>query len=142
MFEEVLSKNAQFRFKAKGYSMSPFVRGGDVLTISPVDKRTISIGDIVAFVRDKRASVAIHRVVGVKRGHYFIQGDNTSSASELILRKNILGRVIHIERDNKKVLLGLGPERYLIALLNRIGILALLLSCLRSIYHYFKRLTI
>jgi len=36
LLEAVLSQEASFRFQAKGLSMSPFIKDGDMVTVSPL----------------------------------------------------------------------------------------------------------
>jgi signal peptidase I len=128
LLRAVLDKGLPFRFTAKGFSMSPFIKDGDVITVSPQTNNSIRSGDVVAFIRPRMKTLVIHRVVE-KRGEYFhIKGDNTLDSDELIPATNILGRVIRVERNGKEVLLGLGPERFLIAFLTRRGLLLPILS--------------
>lgn len=123
LLRAVLGKGAPCRFRAKGFSMSPFVRDGDVITVSPLSGASPRRGDVVAFVRPGMEKLVVHRVVG-KRGHsYLIKGDSTPEADGLIPEANVLGRVIRVERDGKEVFLGLGPERFLIAFLTGRGLL-------------------
>ena len=128
LLRAVLDKGLPFRFRAKGLSMSPFIKDGDVITVSPLTDDSTRLGDVVAFIRPRMKTLVIHRVVG-KRGEYFhIKGDNTLYTDELIPITNILGRVARVERNGKEVLLGLGPERFLIAFLTRRSLLLPLLS--------------
>ena len=130
LLQAVLEKGAQFRFRAKGASMCPFIKDGDVVTISPFAISSPCVGDVVAFVRPDTQKLVIHRVVG-KRGHTFlIKGDNIHVADETVPCANILGRVTKLERDGRKVYLGLGLERFLIAFLTRQRLLYLLLLAL------------
>jgi hypothetical protein len=102
--------------------MSPFLKNGDVVTVSPCSVPP-SIGHVVAFLHPRRGSLTIHRVIGRKKDSYLIRGDNTLEPDGYIQKKGILGIVTQVERDGKRVLLGQGPERTLIALLNREGLL-------------------
>jgi hypothetical protein len=52
-----------------------------------------------------------------------MRGDNSSRDDGYVPEANILGRINRVERNGKKILLGLGPERYLIGLLARKGLL-------------------
>ena len=65
-----------------------------------------------------------------------ILGDNSVDAiGEQVPDSNLIGRVIRIERDGKKVWLGLGPERYLIALFSRTGTLNDVLAWIKQGYY-------
>jgi hypothetical protein len=63
-------------------------------------------------------------VVARQEQAVFIQGDNLGNngpvyADGIIPQANLLGKVTRIERNGKKVWLGLGPERRVIAWLSR-----------------------
>ena len=123
LLRAVLDKGAPFRFRAKGFSMSPFIKDDDVITVSPLTDDSTRYGDVVAFIRPEMKKLVIHRVVGKKGEYFHIKGDNITYTDELIPVANILGRVIRVERNGKEVFFGLGPERFLIAFLNRRGLL-------------------
>ena len=124
LLQEVLSKGAPFRFRAKGFSMYPFIKDGDVITVSPLRRTSLSLGDVVAFIPPRTEKLTIHRVIGKKGNSCLIRGDNTSQNDGLIHETNILGYVTRVERDGKKVSLGLGLERFIIAFLTRRGLLS------------------
>ena len=117
----VLDKGLPFRFRAKGFSMTPFIRDGDVITISPLFGIPPRHGDVVVFIRPGTERVVVHRVVGKKGDSYLIKGDNTFEADGFIPKSNILGSVKKVERQGKAVRLGIGPERLLLAFLTRRG---------------------
>jgi len=119
----VLGKGAPVRFKAKGFSMSPFIRNEDVVTLSPLQEASPVKGDVIAFVLQGSDKLCVHRVVGKKGDWYMTKGDNSSEADESVQRENMLGFVTRVERNGKEVFLGLGPERFLIAFLGRRGLL-------------------
>ncbi|MFA4992264.1 MAG: S24/S26 family peptidase, partial [Candidatus Omnitrophota bacterium] len=127
----ILTRKAEVRFKANGFSMSPFIKDGDIITVSPLNDLSPRVGDIVAFNNEKTCKLAVHRIVARKTGdgvpYFFIKGDNVArGAFEGGPLKNILGRVTRIERRGRRVSAGLGPERRLIAFLSRTRILSVL----------------
>jgi signal peptidase I len=140
LLQAVLDKGVPFRFRAKGFSMSPFIKDNDVITVSPLTDDSTRSGDVVAFIRPEMKKLVIHRVVG-KEGEYFhIKGDNITDTDELIPIANILGRVTRVERNGKKIFFGLGPERFLIAFLTRRGLLfPLLYPIWRMVRPIFRR---
>ena len=119
----VLAKGAPFRFQAHGFSMAPFIRPGDTLTLVPARPR-LGLGEVVAFTLAKGPQLAVHRVVARQRAGYLIQGDNALEPDGCIPRSAILGRVVRVERDGRPVWAGLGLERIIIAWLSRRGWLA------------------
>ncbi|MDD2751749.1 MAG: S24/S26 family peptidase [Candidatus Omnitrophica bacterium] len=128
-----LEKKAFFRFQVKGFSMSPFIRDGDVVTISPLSCAKSVFGKAVAFIHPCAEKLIIHRVIRDLPGHYLIKGDSLFWPDGFIPKKNLLGFVSKIERNGKKIRLGLGKEQFLIVFLSRERILPLLVWCWRRI---------
>jgi len=140
LMREVIAKGAPFRFRAKGWSMAPFIRDGDVICVAPLSQAGPAVGEVVAFVRADTGQLVVHRVINRGREAYAIQGDNTPGVADVsVLREEILGRVIRVTRDDQGVWLGLGPERRLIAVLSRSGWLLPVRSRLALLFHPFVR---
>jgi signal peptidase I len=133
LLQAVVSRKKPFRFKARGFSMSPSIKDGDVLTVYPMTKRRPVFGDIVAYLQPQTRSVIIHRIVAKKKSFYRLRGDNALSTEGFIPDKNILGLVKKIERNGQKACFGLGPERFFIALLSRSASLLPLKRCIQKI---------
>jgi hypothetical protein len=141
---DVLHKGAAFRFRARGFSMSPFIKDKDVITVVPLSSYEPSLGDVVVFISPGTEELVIHRLVGKRdSSHVLIKGDNLPALEHLVAKRRILGRVERVERDGRKVALGLGPEKALIALLSRRRLLLPLLlpvwRIIRSILRRFSR---
>jgi signal peptidase I len=122
LLEAVLERGMPFRFKAHGFSMIPFVRNGDLITVSPLAGTRPGHGEVVAFIHPGNGKLVVHRVVGGKGSSCLIWGDNSPEADGMTPVTNILGRVTRVERDGKQIYLGLGVERHLIACLTRKGL--------------------
>jgi hypothetical protein len=124
LMREVLARGLPFRFRARGWSMTPFIRDGDVITISPFRNRVPGVGEVVAFIRPAAGNVVVHRVVARHGTASLIQGDSASGyADGIIPAENLVGRVTRVERNGRNVWLGLGPERTVIAWLSRARLL-------------------
>jgi hypothetical protein len=67
LLQAVLDKGMPFRFRAPGFSMSPFIRDGDVITISRLSGDSPGQGTVVAFSQPKTGKLIVHRVVVKKR---------------------------------------------------------------------------
>jgi signal peptidase I len=135
LLRAVLDEGAPVRFRAKGFSMSPFIRNGDVVTLFPLQESSPRVGDVIAFVVQGTEKLCVHRIVGKKSNLYITKGDNSSEADESVLNENILGFVRRVERNGREVFLGLGPERFLIAFLGGRG---LLLPLLLPVWKVFR----
>ena len=133
LLQDVLRKGVPFTFRAKGSSMSPFIKDGDDLTLFPLNGISPGLGDVVAFIHKGTGMPFIHRVIGKKGNTYLLKGDNATETDGLISESDILGCVRMVERRGLRVFFGLGPERFLIAYLNRRGILLSLIYMLRKL---------
>ena len=117
----VVDKDMPFRFRARGFSMSPFIKDSDVITVLPLTAEP-RLGEVVAFRHPVSQRLVVHRVVGAGSGIFRIRGDAVPQDDGLIPRNDILGRVAAVERNGKPVRLGMGPERALIAFVTRSGL--------------------
>ena len=116
----IIAKGRSMKFQAAGRSMTPFIRDGDLITLSPPFKARLDMGDVVGIIDPLTETLVVHRIVGIRAGKYWIKGDNTSEKSARFFDpRHIYARVTRIERNGKSLRLGLGAERRLIAMLSR-----------------------
>ena len=115
----LLALNKSLRFRARGQSMHPLVRDGDLLTVEPVDVQSRRRGDLV-FYRNPRGEAVVHRLVrrlgqGASAS-IETKGDGLPESDGLVPAPEIFGRVTAIERNGVRIgmrqpgirLLGLG----------------------------------
>lgn len=103
LFEDILNSGLSLRVKATGRSMSPFLRGGEILTIQKVPSGSLRTGDLI-FFKTHDGMPLIHRIVG-KRFHSNIhvfqtKGDALLRMDEPVSEHNIFGKVCGIEKKN------------------------------------------
>jgi signal peptidase len=115
----VLRKGKPFRFEARGTSMLPSIRDGDIVTVSPLTGTGPKTGDIVAFVHPGTGRVRVHRVVKVRAGRYHLKGDNALGTDGALTRDAILGRVVRLERGGRVRRLGPSVQAAALAGLSR-----------------------
>jgi RimJ/RimL family protein N-acetyltransferase len=124
----VLERGAPFRFTARGYSMYPFIRDADAITVSPLYGRAPRVGEVVAF-RGGEDRLVVHRVVAAgapgddAAAGYLIRGDNCTESDGRVPRAAVLGVVTRVERDGRPRHFGMGREAALLAALSREGVL-------------------
>ncbi|TWI68191.1 signal peptidase I [Desulfobotulus alkaliphilus] len=124
----VLENKALFRFQAKGFSMSPVIRHGDILTLASLEGEKPGVGDVVAFKNPYSPNLVIHRIVAKKKGvGFWIKGDNGKDWDGFFEEKKIMARVVRVERGGKNVWYG----GSFIALLSRFGVLTLFVPLVR-----------
>ncbi len=100
---ELLGNGNALRFRACGNSMHPFIKDGDILTITPTDSVNLKNGDI-AFYRKADGKPAAHRIIGKKKitekRLFLIRGDGYVSGPEEVPAEDIMGIVSKVERDD------------------------------------------
>lgn len=134
LLQAVLSRGAAFRFRAKGWSMSPFIRNGDWITVVPLAQEKPAVGKIAAFLHPGCGQLIVHRLVSRQGEAYLVRGDNVATRADgLVAVEQMLGLVTRVERNGKRVYLGLGPERFLIAWVSKAGFLARILDKIRDL---------
>jgi signal peptidase I len=140
LIRAVIAQGASYRFQAKGFSMCPFIRSGDVITIAPLGPKKIHTGDVVAFINPQNMSLLVHRVVARNGSVYRIKGDNVWSPDGVVPLENILGYISKAKREGRDVLLGLGKESFLIAFLSsKLAFFSLLMSVWKLIRPVFVK---
>jgi hypothetical protein len=140
LMQAVLAKDVPVRFRACGWSMVPFIQDGDVITVAPLENQRPRLGEVVAFIHPENNKLVVHRVVAVKGDAFFIQGDSDHTFPDgFVSEENLIGSVTHLLRDGKRVRLGLGPERVLIAYLSRKGWLRPLRAKMAMLQKLFSR---
>ena len=124
---KICSRGVSFKFTAKGMSMAPFIRDGDMLIIEPYKKK-IEIGDIVAYISPEEEDLFIHRIIGEKNGKYLLKGDNVYRRDGYCKPVSIHGYVKEIIRMGhagaaQRFFYWLGRFKIIIAILSRYKIL-------------------
>ncbi len=104
LIDEVLSKGDTLRFRARGVSMQPFIRDGDILEIQPNGGELFRTTDIV-LCKSPKGKLVAHRIVGIKpvegRDKLIIQGDALWQLDGNIDTGDVLGRVVAVIRDGE-----------------------------------------
>jgi signal peptidase I len=97
---EVLRASGTLHFRATGWSMLPAIRPGDLLTVERVDGE-IGEGEVILFSRDRR--LFAHRVIAGEQNSVTTRGDTMAAPDSPVSREEVLGRVVSILRNGKKI---------------------------------------
>jgi signal peptidase I len=103
LIEAVHEKGASFRFQAKGFSMTPAIRNGDIITVSPLANLNPGRGDVVAFRHPERPQMLVHRVLYGGRNGFFVRGDSCPEADGWVPLANVIGIVTRVEGQGGNV---------------------------------------
>jgi signal peptidase I len=144
--EEVVRTFGEVRLRVSGTSMVPSILPDDLVSIHPASLREISPGEVVVFLQKGR--FVVHRVVDRKEAagtvgpegmRLITRGDRLRHDDPPVSSLELLGRVVAIERDNRKVKLpATGSNRSIVRLLrasDRVTYLYLrLVACWRTVF--------
>lgn len=93
---QVLKGGARLRIKARGGSMLPFFRDGDVTLVRPAAATEIGIGDVICY-ETLAGQLVLHRVIG-RNGERFVTKGDALAFREVVDPSQLLGKVIAMER--------------------------------------------
>lgn len=100
-FEDILNRGLSLRLRATGRSMSPFLRGGEIVTIKKVPCSSLRIGDLI-FFKNRERSLLLHRIVKKQRtGNglvFHTKGDAVHGIDNPVNENKILGKVCTVEK--------------------------------------------
>ena len=102
LFEDILNRGLIVRVKATGSSMSPFLSGGEILTIQKVPYSSLQIGDLI-FYKTREGFPLLHRIIRKQqeKDMFILQtkGDALITMDEPTTEHDILGKVCRIEKS-------------------------------------------
>ena len=134
----VTDKGKKIRFSARGTSMSPFIKDGDLITVSPQKERRLKKGDIVAFYDPgHNHKLYVHRIIDIKKDRYQIKGDNLLTPDGFFSLDKILGFISEVLRGGKKISFGIKWGAKEVSAFSRWGILLPVLHVTRRVRAIF-----
>ncbi len=126
LLEETLNRGHSIRFRAPGDSMYPTIRNGDILTVTPIETASITIGDIILYRH--KSGVTAHRVVRTHQAKrrdslsilntqrsqtsapqtqtlspLYLRGDAAVVFDDPVSADQILGKVTLVERSGRRI---------------------------------------
>lgn len=99
LLEEILSKGCDIRMRVTGRSMTPFLLGGELVTIRRVPASSVRIGDII-FFKTCTGHPVVHRVVRKNQAIFQTKGDALQAMDEPVSQSRLLGKVCLIEKHD------------------------------------------
>jgi signal peptidase I len=112
--EHLLRSGLSVRFRAGGQSMHPTIRDGEMITVEPVVPESIHRGDIVLY--RSRKGVIAHRIVRIETEDATLiftpRGDAMLACDARIKGAEILGRVVAVERERRRIHLAGSKARW------------------------------
>lgn len=96
---EALRRHGRLSIKARGGSMTPFIRDGDIVVITNSRQMKVAVGDVVCY-ETHPGRLLLHRVVAHDRERWRVKGD-ALGFTEVVEGAQLLGKVIVVERHGK-----------------------------------------
>jgi len=122
---EILRAGKALRFQARGSSMAPLVRDGDVLLVRPAEPVSLRVGDVVlcGIGDNQPGRMVAHRVLerwdGPDGARFMVQGDQVARTDGVIPAARVYGRVVAIERAGAHI----DMDRPVVRWLGRLAVL-------------------
>jgi signal peptidase I len=95
----LLRQGASLRIKARGSSMLPFLRNGDVALVMPAAGTEIGVGDVICY-ETPPGRLFLHRVIECDRDRLVAKGD-ALEFRDVIDRTRLLGKVVAVQRRGR-----------------------------------------
>lgn len=106
LFKQTIKKNGWMELPSTGNSMFPLIKQGNICRFSVCDPSMIKKGDIILYWSSTGRLIA-HRFYKTDsqsgKLFYIFKGDTNLGFDELIEEKQLLGKLIIINRKDKKV---------------------------------------
>ena len=112
---QILSQGSSLCFRGRGWSMYPTIRDGDFVEVRPTSITDLGVGDVI--LCNRAGCVIVHRLVARwqrnGRGMLITKGDAVPHLDPPLSAGDVVGKVVAIERDGKRVDLEAFPTRWL-----------------------------
>lgn len=96
---QVLRQGRPLRIKARGVSMLPFLRDGDVALVMPAAETAIGVGDVICY-ETPPGGLVLHRVIEHARDRFVTKGD-ALRFTEVVDPGYVLGKVVAVQRRGR-----------------------------------------
>ncbi len=101
LFQQILDHGCTLRVRVTGRSMTPFIRGGDIVTLQKTPQSDLQKGNLILF-RNNRCNLVLHRIIKIeprKGQETAIQtkGD-AANFDEPVPIHRVMGKVCKIEK--------------------------------------------
>jgi len=134
--KDLLARGACLRFQARGGSMYPLIRDGDILEVQPIEVGKVRVGDVI-FFRGHRGNMLAHRLVRMTQAEngeptLIAKGDTASQFDQPVRPEQLFGKVTSIERRGTGVELDSG-------LIKLMGLLWAKVPFISFVYSFLRR---
>jgi signal peptidase I len=120
--QEVLQRGFRINARARGASMYPLIDTGDIVLVEPTNGKLFRTGDIL-FFKGQWTIYVLHRLIRKTSSSSIVtRGDNAVCHDNPVDAGHVLGRVVEIKHQDRRLLLTTRSSRifgYLIALFGR-----------------------
>jgi hypothetical protein len=110
LISDLLTDGHMVKFRAPGDSMYPTICDCDLITVEPMEPSDIRVNDIILYRHEN--GVVAHRVINIEAPqssalspqHFFtVRGDAAINHDAPVSSEQILGKVVSIERNGRRI---------------------------------------
>ena len=98
---QVLRGGNSLRITARGASMLPFLRDGDVVSVIPIAPDRVAVGDVICY-ESPPGRVFLHRVIR-RDGTGFVAKGDALRFVESVDATDVLGTVVAVQRNGRTI---------------------------------------
>ena len=100
---KLLEEGLEVKLQAKGRSMSPYIRDmKDLLVLQKPLLHELAVEDIV-LARCRKDHYVIHRIIEINGDAVVLMGDGNVYGKENCRREDVLGKLVAIERNGRRI---------------------------------------
>lgn len=118
----LLLEGKSIRFRCTGGSMGPTINHGEVVMVCPSDAQHVGVGQVVLACVGGR--LLAHRVVDIDHATdeqmFALRGDSQRSGAIVVGARQIIGRVVTLERQGKARLISSSPPHAVVGAFRRL----------------------
>ena len=113
LWREHVERGNLLRLSARGRSMWPAIRSGDILLVSKAEK--FGVGEILIYLRED--TYFAHRLIGFhsqsgKSTQLILHGDAHRKKDRPVDERDVVGRVVALVRGDKRIDMESWPRRF------------------------------
>ena len=115
------SQESELRVKMAGKSMCPAIDEDDFISIEPVVRDQLAVGDVILYASLSDTAV-IHRIVKIDSGIIVTRGDSCAIEDAPVPIDRVLGKVVNVDRDGIAISVDQSKPSLWRRFLSRLGI--------------------
>lgn len=98
---QLLKQGEAVSFPIRGWSMYPFLSDGDMVTVEPLENRSLAVNDAILY-RRINGPLVLHRLMKIEEEEFYFCGDNQTEIEGPLNRSQLLGILVSYTHNGKQ----------------------------------------